>query len=115
MYDYCPSVIHNLHKAQRIWAHLLMIMVQDGTYSQTLGRLYLSILQAIPFVLETWLFTPCIRRVLEGFHKRVELWIMSKEPQKLSAGSVCCPPLGGGGGQEGGGTVVDGYLYLQAP
>ena len=54
-------------------------MGYEGADSWMYGRLYLSILQVVLlFDTETWVMTPCIVRLMGGFHHRVAWRIADK-------------------------------------
>ena len=66
-------------KAWRNCSCLSRIMGYEGADSWMYGRLYLSILQVVLlFDTETWLMTPCIVRLMGGFHHRVAWRIADK-------------------------------------
>ena len=55
------------------------ILRKEGANAQTLGNFYLNIVQdVLIFGAETWVATPCIGRLLGGFHHRVEQRIVGK-------------------------------------
>ena len=67
------EVIGNIQKERRSWDRLLRVMGQEGTYVQTMGHLYLSILHAVLiFGFEKGVKAPHIGRVLGGFCHQVE-------------------------------------------
>ena len=83
MDDYWPVAIGNIQKECQRWACLSWIMGWEGADAQALGRFYLDIVQTILIVgAEIWVVTLHIRRVLGGFHHRVELLIKGKQPRK---------------------------------
>ena len=47
-YDDWPSVVANLRKAQKRWAHLLRVLGHKGTDACMLGNFYMKLVQAFP-------------------------------------------------------------------
>ena len=77
------EVIGNLQKAHQIWARISRVLGREGADERTSGRFYLAIVQAIlVFVLETWVTTPRIGRILGRFHHWVEQRITGKQPRR---------------------------------
>ena len=69
---YCPAIISNLWNTRKSQSWLSQIFGQEGADTRALGHLYVDIVQAVfLFVLETWVVTPHIRRILGGFHHKV--------------------------------------------
>ena len=59
------------------------------------GHFYDVIVQAILMSRsETWVVTPCIKRILRGFHHRLARWILGNIPLQRAEGILEYPPLG---------------------
>ena len=61
--DYWTALVHNLLRSWQKWAHMSWVIIRDGAYDQTLGRIYVAAVQAIIlYGLEMWVMTPLIGR-----------------------------------------------------
>ena len=70
-------------------------MGQEGTDTQMTGYFYVLVVQAILLSRsETWAVTPCIKRLLWGFHHRLARWILGNIPLQRAEGKWEYPPLG---------------------
>ena len=79
--DDWPAVASNLRKARREWAQLKRVLVWEGADDRALGQIYLAVVQSVMmYGSETWVMTPCIGRVLGGFHHRVACRITGRQP-----------------------------------
>ena len=82
-YDDWPSVVRNLWKSQHKWEWLTRVMIREGADVWTLGEIYLAVVQSVMMsVLETWVMTPHIGRVLGRFHYRVNRRLTGKQPRQ---------------------------------
>ena len=71
--NYWLAVLSNLWKTRKSWSQLDHISCPDIMDTRKPGRFYVAIVQAILlFGLERWVVMPRIKRLLGGFHHRVE-------------------------------------------
>ena len=74
-------VVNNLRNAQSKWERFSSIFGWEGFDARTAGTFYKAIVQvALLFELETWVMTPRVRRILEGFHHTVARCIVGMKP-----------------------------------
>jgi hypothetical protein len=67
-----PAVYRNLTKARAKWGRLARVLTREGACPRTAGKFYKVVVQSVLlYGCETWVVTPAIRKVLEGFHNRV--------------------------------------------
>ena len=43
----CPAVVHNLWRALKKWARMTRVLSREGVDAQTLGHIYLVVLQSV--------------------------------------------------------------------
>ena len=73
------DVVTNLRKAREVWACLSLILGRYGVDVRTEERFYIAIiLTTLIFGLETLFVTPCMARILVGFHHWLARQIMVK-------------------------------------
>ena len=66
------AVVSNLRKVWRKWARITRVLSREGADVQTLGRIYVAVIQAVPlYGSETWVLTPCFGEILVRFHHRL--------------------------------------------
>ena len=71
-----------------------MVLIREGTDAQTLGVIYVSVLQAVMlYGSDKWLTTPWFGRVLGLFHHRVTLRMTVRQSQRKQDGEWVYPPL----------------------
>ena len=62
--DNFPGVLHNLRKAHQKWEWLSRVVIREGVYARTLGRIYVTVVQAVMmYGFDTWVMTPRSGRV----------------------------------------------------
>jgi hypothetical protein len=68
-----PAVYHNLSKACQHWARVSQVLAQHkGAEAHVSAMLYKAIVQSVLlYGSETWVLTPAMLKVLEGFHLRL--------------------------------------------
>ena len=86
--DDCPAVIDNLRKAKKSWSQLAWILGREGADTRKSERFYVAIIQSfLLFGLEAWVVTPCIKRLLRGFHHRAAQRILGNFPRRRTDGT----------------------------
>ena len=89
-----PSVVRNLRHARQKWARLTHILIREGSDAQTLGQIYLVVVQSLLiYGSDTWVLTPRMKRVLGGFHHRVDLRLTGRQPWKGRDRGWVYPPM----------------------
>jgi hypothetical protein len=71
--DDLPAARENMKKARNRWARVSRLLVCEGATAETMGKIYLTVVQPLPLLLygsETWVLSERMRRMLEGFHNR---------------------------------------------
>ena len=87
-------VVNNLWRERRKWAQLTRVLSREGADARTLCQIYLAVVKlVIIYRSETWVMTPCIGRVLGGFHCRVALRLTGRKPRRGRDGVWFYPPL----------------------
>ena len=82
--DNWPAVVRNLWRTRQKWARLTQVLIREGEDAQTPGQIYLEMVQLVLlYVSETWVLTPCMQRVLGGFHHRVACMLTVRKTQKV--------------------------------
>ena len=90
--EYWMMVVANLRKSRKKWAWLYRTLMWEGGNARTSGNLFKAVIQAVLLSgLETWVVTPR----LGGFHYRMDLCLMGKQPMRRPYGGWDYPPLGG--------------------
>ena len=93
-YDDWPAVVSNLWIAWRKWERLTKVLRREGADSQTLGHIYLVVVQsAVLYRSETWGVTPLIGRVLGRFHHRATRRLTGRQPWRGRYSVWIYPPL----------------------
>ena len=86
--------IDNFWRSRKIWSCLDRILGREGVGTRKSGHFYVAVVQAIIlFRLEMLEVTPCIKRILGGFHNRVERRISGNIPRRQAEGKWEYPPL----------------------
>ena len=92
-YDWM-AFIGNFHKERMSYDILSRILGQEGADYRTSGRFYLDIMQAdLIFGVEIWVISPCIGKVMGGFHNKMDWRISGKKPWQWADRSWDYPPL----------------------
>ena len=100
--DDWPAVVHNLQRERQKWARLYRVLRREGAYAQTPGRIYVLVVQVVMmYGSETWVTTPRIGRVLDGFHHMTDRRLTVRQPQKGLYGGWLYPPLEDAVAEEG--------------
>ena len=88
MDDDWMSVIVNLQNMRKSWSRLSRILRLEGVDYQTLGNLYLTIVQAVLiFSTYIWVLTLIIGRLVGEFHHRLARQILGKQPWRQENGT----------------------------
>ena len=70
------------------------IFIMEGVDARTLGNIFLVVVQSfLLYGSEIWVLMPRIKRVLGGFHHRVDCSPIGLRPQKGKYGVCVYPPL----------------------
>ena len=81
MYDYWPTVVGNLRKAQKRWGRMSRILGQEGSDTRNSRNFYKAVFQVtLLFGEESWVVYPRIGRILGGFHHRVASRLANMQP-----------------------------------
>ena len=92
--DDWPVVIHNIRKSRKKWSRLLRVMGRDGVDVRPSGLFYIEVVQAVPmYGSETWFMSPCIGRMLVGFHHRVVSRLTGQHTRSRTDGMWVLLPL----------------------
>jgi len=79
-----PAVYHNLKKARKRWARVSRVLTREGADPRVCGMFYKAVVQSVLlYGCETWVITPQVLKVLEGFHHRVARRLSGKRPRFL--------------------------------
>ena len=74
-------MVRNLRCARQKWVRLTWILSREGAYSQTSGKIYLAVAKlVIMYGSEKCVLTPRMKRVLDGFHHRVDRRLTGRQP-----------------------------------
>jgi exonuclease III len=88
-----PAVYKNLKKAKSKWALISRPLLKTGVAPKFVGMFYKAIVQSVLlYGCETWVITPPMLKILEGFHHRIARRITNKMPH-LQHGTWVYPPL----------------------
>ena len=83
-----PEVIANIWKARKSWSRMYWILGWEDVDTRTLGNFYIAVVQSILlFGSDTWVVTPRIKRILEGFRHMVARQILSNMPRLRTEGT----------------------------
>ena len=86
--------LHNLRRARQKWARLTHIFIREGADAHKSGYIYLEVVQLVlMYGSETWVLTPCMKRVLDRFHHRVDLRLTGWQPWKGRDRGWVYPPM----------------------
>ena len=92
------AVVANWRKSGNKWAGMSRIIGQEGENLRTPGKISMMVIQEeLLFGSEIWVATPHIGRMLGGFHHRVALRLIGKQPQMSPYGGWDSPPPHRGG------------------
>ena len=70
------------------------MLIREVEDTQTLIQIYLAVLQSVLlYGSETWFLTPCMQRVLGGFHHKVARRLTGRQLRKGRDGGCVYPPL----------------------
>ena len=87
------ALYKNLRKARTQWTKLARILVRDGATPRISGLFYKAVVQAVLlYGCETWVISPTMLKMLEGFHHRAARRISGKRP-RLVHGEWIYPPI----------------------
>ena len=71
-----------------------MVLERESADAWTSGRIYVVVVQAVLlYVLEMWVVTPRIAKVLGGFHHRVACRLIGRQTCRGRDGRWVYPPL----------------------
>ena len=87
-----PEVVSNLQCAIKKWVWLTRILSTEGADARTSGQIYLALVQF--FMLyrsDTWVLTPRMKRVPDGFHHRVARRLAGRQPWRGRDGGLFYP------------------------
>ena len=80
-------VVRNIWRARQKWAWLNRILSREGDNARNLGQIYLAVVQLVMlYGLETRVLTPHMKRVLGGFHHRVNRRLTVRQPRRVQGG-----------------------------
>ena len=81
-YDW-PEVVRNLRRARQKWEQMTRVLSREGEDSQTLGQIYLEVVQSIMiYESESLVLTLCMKRVWGGCHHRVARRLTGRQPRR---------------------------------
>jgi len=67
-----PAIYWNLSKARKHWAMVSRVLACKGADARISAMFYKAVVQSVLlYSSETWVVTPAVLKVLEGFHHRV--------------------------------------------
>ena len=82
-------MVRNLQHARHKWERLTQVLIREGAYTQSLGKIYLAVVQVVLlYWSETWVLTPRMQRVLDVFHNRVAHRLMGRKLRKGRDGGL---------------------------
>jgi hypothetical protein len=88
-----PAVYGNLRKARAKWAMIAKVLVREDASPRISGLFYKAVVQTVLLCgCESWVITPRMMKVLEGFHHRVARRLSGKMA-RLEQGEWVYPPL----------------------
>ena len=88
------EVVHNLRSARQKWAWLNRVLIREGLYAWTSGKIYLAVVQSVLlYESETWVLTLCMERFLGGFHHSVAHRLTGQQMRKGQNGGWVYSPL----------------------
>ena len=83
MDDNWPAVVRNFSKAMAVWKRMMIILSWEGANMQVSAFFFKILVQAVLlFGAETWVVTPCMGRVLGGFHDQVARCFTGRLPRQ---------------------------------
>jgi len=79
-----PAAHHNLKKTRQRWARVSRVLTRDGADPRVCSMFYKAVAQSVLlYCCETWVVTPRVLKVLEGFHHRVARRLSGMRPRYL--------------------------------
>ena len=89
-----PEVVHKLWRARQKWARLYLVLIREGADAQTLGRIYVVVVQAVVlYRSEKWVMTPHIGRFGDRLDQRVAHRLTGRQPRRGRDSGWVYPPL----------------------
>ena len=87
-----PTIHKNLGKARAMWGRLLQVLWKENAPVKVCASFYQATVQAVLlFRSETWVLTPSLLRILEGFHVRAARRMTGMMPKRKHDGSWVYP------------------------
>ena len=87
-------MVRNIQRARQNWARLNRVLIMEGADDQTLGQIYLAMVQLVLlYGSATQVLTLHMQRVLGISHHRVAHIMTGWQPQKGQGGGWLYPPL----------------------
>jgi len=90
-----PAIYWNLSKARKRWAMVSRVLAREGADARISAMFYKAVVQSVLlYGSETWVVTPAVLKVLEGFHHRAARRLSGRQPRYLPReGSWFYPPI----------------------
>ena len=83
-----------LQKGRHRWGRVSTILARVGANPRVSGLFYKTIVMSVVlYGCETWVITPTMHKVLEGFHNRVARRLAGLQGQRLRNGEWFYPPI----------------------
>ena len=88
------EVVRNLLRSRHKWMRPTWLLSREGADAGTLGHIYLAVVQLVLlYGSETWVLTPHMHRMWNGFHHRVACILTGRQPWKGQDKGWVYPPL----------------------
>lgn len=89
-----PALFANINKARGKWALISRPLLRTGVSTRVIGMFYKAIVQSVLlYGSETWVVTPQMLKMLDGFHHRIARRITNKMPTRLGNDTWHYPPI----------------------
>ena len=100
-------MVYKIWKARLKWSQLSLVLIREGEYAQTSGRIYVAVVQAVMlYGSETWVMTPLIER---GFWRIPPQGGQKADGDTTSYSTVWWMGVSSTGGSNGGGVIKGGW------
>ena len=88
MDNYCPEVVRNLARANKVWRRIFNIRSREGATPWVYGFFLKAVIQAVLFVASyNWMVTACIGTSLGGFQTQVARQLIGQLPKRTTNGT----------------------------